>query len=68
MTPKDLIEFFGTLSETARALGCKPQTVSEWVSAGEVPEGRQYQAELATGGLLRASKPALRILPSREAA
>ena len=60
MTPKDLLEFFGSLSATARALGCKPQTVSEWIEHGKVPEGRQYQAELATGGMLRASKPALR--------
>jgi DNA-binding transcriptional regulator YdaS (Cro superfamily) len=60
MTPKDLIAFFGSLSAVARALGCKPQTVSGWIEAGEVPEGRQYQAELATEGRLRAARPALR--------
>jgi DNA-binding transcriptional regulator YdaS (Cro superfamily) len=60
MSPKTVIEFYGGLSATARALGCKPQTVSEWVDNGEVPEGRQYQIELATNGALRADKPALR--------
>lgn len=61
MTPKDVLDYFGGLSATARALGCKPQSVIEWVSAGRVPEGRQYQVELATGGRLRASKPAMRV-------
>lgn len=61
MTPQDLINFFGSMSAVARALGCKPQTVSEWVAAGKVPEGRQYQAEIATTGKLCAEKPALRI-------
>lgn len=60
MTPKDLLDHFGTLTSIARALGCKPQTVSEWIESGRVPEGRQYQAELATKGALRASKPAMR--------
>ena len=60
MTPKELIEFFGGQAATARAVGCAQSSVAEWVVNGAVPEGRQYQVELATKGQLRASKPALR--------
>lgn len=63
MTPKDLIDYFGGISKAARALGCKPQTIHDWIDSGQVPEGRQYQAELATGGQLRAARPALREEP-----
>ena len=62
MTRKDIIKFFGSQAEAARRLGCKPQTIIEWELTG-VPEGRQYQIELATGGKLRASKPADRKAP-----
>jgi len=69
MSPDDLIAFFGGVTETARALGVKPPSVSEWKATGVVPETRQYQAEIATGGRLRADKPALRIpADDREAA
>jgi hypothetical protein len=60
MTPKDLEEHFGSKPEIARALGVSLPSVYDWFNAGEVPEGRQYQVELATNGALRASKPALR--------
>jgi len=60
MTPQDLLNFFGTQSEIARALGCAQSSVSEWFDNGQIPEGRQYQTELATNGQLRASKPANR--------
>lgn len=57
MTRKDIIEHFGSQAEAARRLGVSPQTIFEWESVG-VPEGRQYQVELATNGALRASRPA----------
>ena len=57
MTRKDIIKFFGSQAEAARRLGCKPQTIIDWETAG-VPDGRQYQVELATRGKLRADKPA----------
>ena len=41
-------------------LGCKQPSVAEWFEKGEVPEGRQYQLELATQGALKAEKPAKR--------
>ena len=67
MTVEELISYFGSVSATARALGVKDPSVSEWRVSGVVPELRQYQAELATGGHLKADKPPLRA-PTREAA
>lgn len=67
MTVDELISFFGSISATARALGVKDPSVSEWRATGVVPELRQYQAELATNGRLKADKPAHRA-PTRAAA
>ncbi len=58
MTPNDILEFFGTKSEIARALGIEVPSICEWFDKGKVPETRQYQIELATNGQLRASRPA----------
>lgn len=60
MTPEQLISHFGSVSATARALGVKDPSVSEWKTSGIVPDLRQYQAEIATKGKLKADKPALR--------
>ena len=60
MTANDLIEFFGTQTAAARALGCAPSSFNEWLTIGYVPDGRQYQAQIATKGKLKADKPALR--------
>jgi len=57
MTRKDIINYYGSQAEAARRLGVKPQTILEWEVVG-VPDGRQYQVELATGGALRAARPA----------
>lgn len=62
MTPNDLLEYYGTKAEIARAIGVKQPSITEWFNGGEVPEDRQYQIELATNGALRASKPADRRL------
>lgn len=62
MTPQEVLRYFGTQSNIAKAVGCKDSSVSEWFDKGEVPEGRQYQIELATRGFLRASKPPLRAI------
>lgn len=59
MTLQDLLDHWGTVSAVARALGASDSTVSEWREQG-VPDGRQYQAQLATKGRLQADKPALR--------
>uniref|UniRef100_A0A6M3LZR9 Putative transcriptional regulator n=2 Tax=viral metagenome TaxID=1070528 RepID=A0A6M3LZR9_9ZZZZ len=60
MSPSELVTYFGTQAATAEALGCAQSTVAEWCSDGCIPEGRQYQIELATGGALIADKPAFR--------
>jgi len=60
MNPKQVIEHFGGIPRVAEALGLKAPTIYDWIEAGEVPEARQYQIEMASNGMLRADKPALR--------
>lgn len=60
MTPSDLLAHFGSQTAIARALGCSQPSVNEWFKDGSVPEGRQYQVQLATNGKLKADKPAAR--------
>lgn len=60
MTPQDLLNHYHTQAEIARVAGCNQPSVAEWFSDGKVPEGRQYQFELATNGKLKADKPANR--------
>jgi DNA-binding transcriptional regulator YdaS (Cro superfamily) len=68
MNPRQVVDHFGTQTATADALGIAQSSVAGWIDAGEVPEPRQYQIELATGGMLRADKPALRINKAKSAA
>lgn len=56
MEPDALISFFGGVNATARALGVKPPSVSEWRAVGRVPHVRQYQVEVLTDGALRADR------------
>jgi hypothetical protein len=58
MTPQQVLDYYGTQAEIARVLGCKQPSVAEWFDKNEVPEGRQYQLEIASGGKLKADKPA----------
>ena len=60
MTPNDLLTIWPTQAEIARVLGVKPPSVAEWFENGAIPEGRQYQAQIASGGKLQADKPAMR--------
>ena len=58
MKTQDAVTHFGSLEALAKAVGVDRSAPSHW---GEhVPELRQYQIELASGGKLKASKPALR--------
>lgn len=68
MKPKEAVEFFGTQARLARAVGAAPSSVAEWLQIGYIPEGRQYQIELATGGLLKADLPACRVNDCQEVA
>ncbi|MBC7602774.1 MAG: Cro/Cl family transcriptional regulator [Ramlibacter sp.] len=54
MTKSEAIAFYGgNISALARALDIDQSTVYSW---GEVPpDGRQYQLEKLTGGLLKAT-------------
>lgn len=60
MTPEQVLTFYETQAEIARVLGCKQPSIAEWFEKGEVPDGRQYQLEIASKGKLKADKPANR--------
>lgn len=60
MNPQKVIKHFGGIPATATALGIKAPSIYEWLEAGNVPELRQYQIQLATNSKFRADKPALR--------
>lgn len=57
MKRHQVIEAFGSQAEAARALGLSPSTIQDWEGPG-VPDGRQYQIEIATRGRLKADLPA----------
>lgn len=52
MTPQDLIDHFGSQRKIADFFKCSTSTVSDWFQAGEVPAGRQYEAQVRTAGVL----------------
>jgi DNA-binding transcriptional regulator YdaS (Cro superfamily) len=56
MKAKDVIEYFGSQTATAKALGVSIPSVWAWVRNNEVPELRQYQIEKITNGNLKAVK------------
>jgi DNA-binding transcriptional regulator YdaS (Cro superfamily) len=59
MTTDEALTFFGTGAALARALKIKPPSVSEWVTEGVIPIGRQCQIEIITDGALRADRSEL---------
>lgn len=46
MTLEKIIESFGGVSQTARALGITRQTIYHWRRKGDIPEARRIQAEV----------------------
>lgn len=54
MTPDQVIEYYGTQRKAAEALGVTQPAISTWLRKGRVPETRQYQIEVRTGGQLKA--------------
>jgi len=52
MTITEVLDHFGGINETAKALGITYQAVKQWTDRGQVPEGRQFQIQLLTGGAL----------------
>lgn len=53
MRKADVIGHFGTVGDTAKALGITSNAVSQWGDI--VPTLRQFQIEKATGGKLKAT-------------
>lgn len=53
MKKKTVIEHFGGVLATAKALGITSQSVSQWPE--EIPELRAFQIERLTNGLLTVS-------------
>lgn len=52
MKTQDAADFFGSRVKLARALGIFPSAITQW---GErVPEVRQYQIQILSGGALTA--------------
>jgi len=47
------IEILGSQSALARALDVKPQSVQQWLAAGQVPTKRIRAIELATSGKVK---------------
>lgn len=57
MKLSEAIAHFGSKAELARALGIEPQAVYQWPTADNpehIPEGRQYQIQALTDGVLKA--------------
>lgn len=50
MRKQDVIEHFGSQRAIAEALDISEQAVSAWED--EIPEGRQFQIQIITGGKL----------------
>ena len=55
MTFDQVIEFYGSQANLARAIGCTRQNIARWRHDG-VPLVRQYQIEEITGGKLKRNK------------
>ncbi len=56
MKKQEVLEYFGGIKQTAKALGVSIQAVYKWES---VPLGRQYQIQVMTGGRLQAGQKAV---------
>jgi DNA-binding transcriptional regulator YdaS (Cro superfamily) len=50
MDIKRAVEWAGSQKELARRLGVTEGAVSQWVSAGRVPELRAYQIQVISAG------------------
>lgn len=61
MTKQEAIEHFGSVSALAEALEISTHAISQW---GEIPELRQFQIEVLTGGALKALR---RVRPAEAA-
>ena len=71
MTHDDLIQFYGSQSEVAKAANISSASVSQWKTDG-VPEVRQLEFHKLTGGKCKADPQVIRkyraLLPARATA
>lgn len=54
MKKSDVIAHFGGVTATAKALGIKKSSVSQW--GEEIPKGRAYEVQVMTEGKLMVNK------------
>ncbi|MGR1185983.1 Cro/CI family transcriptional regulator [Aeromonas veronii] len=54
MQKHDVLEHFGSITATAKAIGISHAAVSQWDET--IPKGRAYQIEVLTGGKLKADQ------------
>lgn len=57
MTVNQVLEHYGGVAETARALGITYQAVQQWVDKNAVPVGRQWEIQAKSQGALTADQP-----------
>lgn len=57
MNLSDVLLHFGSIPETAKALGITDKAVYAWQYEGRVPIARQYQLQVLTGGVLQVEMP-----------
>ena len=56
MKASEVIEYFGSQTEAAKAIEVSIPSVWAWVANDSVPMLRQYQIEIMTKGKLKADK------------
>ena len=54
MKKQDVLNHFGGVAKTAKALGIAQPSVCKW--GEKIPKGRAYQIEVMTNGELKAEK------------
>lgn len=63
MKKTDVIDYFGSIGATAKALGISHVAVGKWGAA--IPKGRAYQIEVLTDGKLKADPAAQPSTPAQ---
>ncbi len=58
MTPRQVLQYYGSQANASRQLGIKQPSIHEWISKGRVPLLRQYQVQVLTDGMLTADNVA----------
>lgn len=56
MTVQEVLDYYGGVAPTARALGINYVSVREWREKGKVPMGRQWEIQAKTAGALTAER------------